>query len=178
MLYSVDAYAVGWRPFREQGRRRRVGHFRSSALSKCRKNKSGILSSCGIFRFERCDCNSHSACSFRMVVVIDAAFFPECVARVPVSLGGLGVRLCSSSFAFATATVRNRSQASATVCVSAVRLSAMASASGAVPKSSRNRFKLLRVAAVIFAFAEDLSVRVICVAAVMLAFAEDVSVSV
>ena len=35
-------------------------------------------------------------------------FFPECVARVPVSLGGLGVRLCSPSFAFATATVRNR----------------------------------------------------------------------
>ena len=42
MIYSVDAYAVGWMPFREQGRRRRVGHFRSSALSKCRKNKSGI----------------------------------------------------------------------------------------------------------------------------------------
>ena len=35
-------------------------------------------------------------------------FFPECVARVPVSLGGLGVRLCSPSFAFAAATVRNR----------------------------------------------------------------------
>ena len=40
-------------------------------------------------------------------------FIPECVARVPVSLGGLGVRLCSPSFAFATATVRNRSQPSA-----------------------------------------------------------------
>ena len=37
-------------------------------------------------------------------------FFPECVARVPVSLGGLGVRLCSPSFAFAFATVRNRRQ--------------------------------------------------------------------
>ena len=34
--------------------------------------------------------------------------FPECVARVPVSLGGLGVRLCSPSFAFAVATVGNR----------------------------------------------------------------------
>ena len=34
--------------------------------------------------------------------------FPECVARVPVSLGGLGVRLCSPSFAFAFASVRNR----------------------------------------------------------------------
>ena len=40
-------------------------------------------------------------------------FFPECVARVPVSLGGLGVRLCSPSFAFAVATVRNRPQPSA-----------------------------------------------------------------
>ena len=36
--------------------------------------------------------------------------FPECVARVPVSLGGLGVRLCSPSFAFSVATVRNRRQ--------------------------------------------------------------------
>ena len=50
----------------------------------------------------------------------------ECVARVPVSLGGLGVRLCSPSFAFAFATVRNRS---------AVRLSTVASASGVVPKA-------------------------------------------
>ena len=41
--------------------------------------------------------------------------FPECVARVPVSLGGLGVRLCSPSFAFAVATVRNRSQPFASV---------------------------------------------------------------
>ena len=39
--------------------------------------------------------------------------FPECVARVPVSLGGLGVRLCSPKVAFATATVGNRSQPSA-----------------------------------------------------------------
>ena len=61
--------------------------------------------------------------------------FPECVARVPVSLGGLGVRLCSPSFAFAFATVGNRSQPSATICVSAVRLSTVASASGAVPKA-------------------------------------------
>ena len=42
-------------------------------------------------------------------------FFPECVARVPVSLGGLGVRLCSPSFAFAFATVGNRPQPFATV---------------------------------------------------------------
>ena len=41
------------------------------------------------------------------------SFFPECVARVPVSLGGLGVRLCSPSFAFAFATVRKCPQPSA-----------------------------------------------------------------
>ena len=41
--------------------------------------------------------------------------FPECVARVPVSLGGLGVRLCSPSFAFVFATVGNRPQPFATV---------------------------------------------------------------
>ena len=64
----------------------------------------------------------------------DFSFFPECVARVPVSLGGLGVRLCSPSFAFATATVRNRRQPSATVCVSAVRLSTVASAFEGVQK--------------------------------------------
>ena len=62
-------------------------------------------------------------------------FFPECVARVPVSLGGLGVRLCSPKVAFATATVGNRSQPFATVCGDAVRLSTVASASGVAPKS-------------------------------------------
>ena len=62
-------------------------------------------------------------------------FFPECVGRVPVSLGGLGVRLCSPSFAFAFATVRNRRQPFATVCVTAVRLSTVASASGVVLKT-------------------------------------------
>ena len=41
---------------------------------------------------------------------IGIILFPECVARVPVSLGGLGVRLCSPSFAFAVATVGNRPQ--------------------------------------------------------------------
>ena len=35
---------------------------------------------------------------------------------------------------------------------------------------------VIRVAAVILAFAEDVSVRVICVAAVILAFPEEVSV--
>ena len=64
-----------------------------------------------------------------------APVFPECVARVPVSLGGLGVGLCSPSFAFAFATVGNRSQPSATACVRAVRLSTVASASGVVRKA-------------------------------------------
>ena len=45
---------------------------------------------------------------FKKVLGITHGFIPECVARVPVSLGGLGVRLCSPSFAFAAATVRNR----------------------------------------------------------------------
>ena len=56
-------------------------------------------------------------------------YFPECVARVPVS-GGLGVRLCSLTDAFVSATVRNRPQPSATVCVRSVRLSTVASAAG------------------------------------------------
>ena len=63
------------------------------------------------------------------------SIFPECVARVPVSLGGLGVRLCSPKVAFASATVGNRLQPFATVCVRAVRLSTVASASGGVPKA-------------------------------------------
>ena len=36
--------------------------------------------------------------------------FPECVARVPVSLWGVGVELCSPDVAFTSVTVRNRSQ--------------------------------------------------------------------
>ena len=34
--------------------------------------------------------------------------FPECVARVPVSFGGLGVKLCSRKVVSVSATVRNR----------------------------------------------------------------------
>ena len=60
--------------------------------------------------------------------------FPECVARVPVSLWG-----CGGEAVFAencvSATVRNRPQPFATVCVSAVRLSTVASASGVVLKA-------------------------------------------
>ena len=39
--------------------------------------------------------------------------FPECVARVPVSFGGVGVRLCSRKVVSVSATVRNRPQPSA-----------------------------------------------------------------
>ena len=96
--------------------------------------------------------------------------FPECVARVPVSLGGLGVRLCSPSFAFAFATVRNRRQVSATACGSAVRLSTVASVSGVVPKACqveswrRSYIGVCRGGVW----------RVICGAAVILVFAEEV----
>ena len=61
--------------------------------------------------------------------------FPECVARVPVSFGGVGAGPCSPIVVSVSATVRNRPQPSATVCVSAVRLSTVASASGVVPKA-------------------------------------------
>ena len=98
-------------------------------------------------------------------------FFPECVARVPVSFGGLGVRLCSPKVAFATATVRNRPQPSATVRSTAVRLAFLAFA-------EEVSVRVICVAAVILAFAEEVSVRVICVAAVILAFTEEVSVGV
>ena len=63
-----------------------------------------------------------------------SVLFPECVARVPVSLGGLGVRLCSPSFAFAVATVRKCPQVSATACGDAVRLSTVASVSAGAQK--------------------------------------------
>ena len=59
--------------------------------------------------------------------------FPECVARVLVSFGGL--RLCSRKVESVSATVRNCPQPFATVCVSAVRLSTVASASGLVLKA-------------------------------------------
>ena len=61
--------------------------------------------------------------------------FPECVARVPVSFGGLGVRLCLRKVVSMSATVRNRPHTFATVCVTAVRLSTVASAPGVIPKA-------------------------------------------
>ena len=95
-------------------------------------------------------------------------FFPECVARVPVSLGGLGVRLCSPSFAFATATVGNR-----------LRDRRKALHSGeCVWSGPESVSSWLFVAAVILVSAEEVSVWVICVAAVILAFAEEGSVKV
>ena len=56
-----------------------------------------------------------SAFGFVGFILFFSVVFPECVARVPVSLGGLGVRLCSPSFAFAFATVHNRRQPFVTV---------------------------------------------------------------
>ena len=58
--------------------------------------------------------------------------FPECVARVPVSLGGLGGEAVFAKFCVCG---RNRPQVSATACVTAVRLSTVASASGVVQKA-------------------------------------------
>ena len=102
--------------------------------------------------------------------------FPECVARVPVSLGGLGVRLRSRKVAFATATVRNRRQPFATVR-SRLREGRKALHSGeCVWSGPETVSSWLLVAAVILVSAEEVSVWVICVAAVILAFAEEVSV--
>ena len=94
-------------------------------------------------------------CLVLLCFVLFCFVFPECVARVPVSFGGLGVRLCSRKVAsmFATvrnrsqpfATVRNRSPATATICGSAV-----SSPQWRVRQEwSRKRVKLTRVAAVI-----------------------------
>ena len=61
----------------------------------------------------------------------EMCFFPECVARVPVSLWGSGGE---AVFAKSCVCVRNRSQPSATVCVRVARLSLCANATGLVPK--------------------------------------------
>ena len=42
--------------------------------------------------------------------IVFQPFFPECVAGVPVSFGGLGVRPCSRKVVSVSATVRNRPQ--------------------------------------------------------------------
>ena len=65
----------------------------------------------------------------------NSGFFPERVARVPVSLWGSGGEAAfAKSFAFVCATVRNHRQPSSTVCMSAVRLSLCADAAGVVQK--------------------------------------------
>ena len=103
---------------------------------------------------------------------IDFVFVPECVARVPVSFGGLGVRLCSRKVVSVSATVRNRSPTTATVCVSAI-----SSPQWRVRQEwSRKRVKLTRVAAFILVFAAAVSVWLICVAVFLSVFAADVSV--
>ena len=50
------------------------------------------------------------SCLVLSCLVLSCLFFPECVARVPVSFGGLGVRLCPRKVVSMFATVRNRSQ--------------------------------------------------------------------
>ena len=74
---------------------------------------------------QRCLCVSRVAWRTRANFKMHIFLFPECVARVPVSFGGLGVRLC----------LRKVVSVFATVCVTAVRLSTMASASGVVLKA-------------------------------------------
>ena len=59
--------------------------------------------------------------------------FPDCVARVPVSLWGSGGK---AVFAKCCVCVRNRSQPFATVFLTAVRLSTVANAPGVVSKVS------------------------------------------
>ena len=78
-------------------------HFGPIPVTRARKTKKTKNTKRQILRFQ--DCCFHGSCNL----------VPECVARVPVSLGGLGVRLCSPKVAFATATVRNRRQPFATV---------------------------------------------------------------
>ena len=58
-------------------------------------------------RNKYCLCSSTYVSVFGFVGFI-LFFFPECVARVPVSHGGLGVRLCSPNFGFVFATIGNR----------------------------------------------------------------------
>ena len=64
-------------------------------------------------------------CLFCKSKYMITCFFPECVARVPVSLWGSGGE---AVFAKSCVCGRNRRQMSATLCVSAVTLSTLASA--------------------------------------------------
>ena len=62
-------------------------------------------------------------------------FIPECVARVPVSFGGLGVRLCSRKVVSVCATVRNSLHVRRNRLRECDKLSTVASASGVVLKA-------------------------------------------
>ena len=111
-------------------------------------------------------------------------FFPECVARVPVSFGGLGVRLCSRKVVCMFATVRNRLRDRRKAlhsgeCIRAGPESVWSwSVVVAVILESAEEMSVwvIGFAAVIFAFAEEVSVWAICVAAVILESAEEMSV--
>ena len=58
----------------------------------------------------------HSQKDIVWMLDVDKILFPECVARVPVSLWGFGgLRVCSPDVAQLSATARNRPQPSGTV---------------------------------------------------------------
>ena len=74
----------------------------------------GASKSGDFWRFDTVLYMSNSGLTFRQASIFVAPIllkvFPECVARVPVSFGGLGVRLCSRKVVSMFATVRNRPQ--------------------------------------------------------------------
>ena len=117
-------------------------------------------------------------------VAVEGSIFPECVARVPVSLGGPGVRLCSPSFAFAVATVRNRLRDRRKALHSGECVwsgpesvsSGLFVAAIILVSAEEVSVWVICVAALILVSAEQVSLRVICVVAVILVFAEEVSV--
>ena len=83
----------------------------------------------------------HSQKDIVWMLDVDKILFPECVARVPVSLWGFGgLRVCSPDVAQLSATVRNRPQPSATV-----RVRSLYGASGKCYKSGHfRRFQMSR----------------------------------
>ena len=72
---------------------------------------------------------------FFFFVFVLVLLFPECIARDPVSFGGLGVRLCSRKVASVSPTVRNRLRDRRNRLRECDKLSTVASASGAVLKA-------------------------------------------
>ena len=61
-------------------------------------------------KHHNCHNSSESSGRFKMEGPFAFLVIRECVARVPVSFGGVGVRLCSPKVVSAFATVRNRPQ--------------------------------------------------------------------